>query len=48
VREDVDYDILKKQYLPRAHMEERRELETGLIAVGVNSSLVAGGRGDSR
>jgi hypothetical protein len=39
----VDDDILTKQYLARAHMEDRKELETGLLAVGANCSLGRGG-----
>ncbi len=42
VQENVDDDSLTKQYFLRAHLDERKELETGLIAVGVNSSLVVG------
>ncbi len=32
-----------KQYGPSAHKEERKFLETGLIAVSANGSLVFGG-----
>ncbi len=38
--------FIKKQYFPRAQSEERKYLETGLTAVGANSSLVVGGRGE--
>ncbi len=41
----VDDDILRTKYIPRAHTEQRQELETGLIAAGANSSLVVGQRG---
>jgi hypothetical protein len=36
VQENADDDILTKQYFLRAHTEERRELETGLIVVRTN------------
>jgi hypothetical protein len=36
----ADEDILTKQYFSRAHRDQRKELETGLIAVGAKSSLV--------
>jgi hypothetical protein len=36
VLENADDDILTKQYFHRAHTEERRELETGLIVVRAN------------
>jgi hypothetical protein len=42
VQGNVDGDILTKQYFLRVHSEEGKELETGLIAVGANSSLVVG------
>jgi hypothetical protein len=41
--ENVDNNISTKQYFPRTHPEERKELETGLITVGANSRLVVGG-----
>ncbi len=41
-------DILTKQCFPRAHGEERQELETGLIPVGASSSLVVSEGGDTR
>jgi hypothetical protein len=48
LRNNVDTDILTVQYFSRAHREETKEMETGLIAVGANSSLVVGReRGDS-
>ncbi len=37
VEENADDHILTKQYFPRAHREERRELKTGLIVVRANS-----------
>jgi hypothetical protein len=40
-REHVDDNLVSKQYFPRAHMKERKLLETGSIAVGANSSLAA-------
>ncbi len=33
VQENGDGDILRKQYFPRAQMEQRRELLTDLIVV---------------
>ncbi len=42
VRETVDDNILTEQYFPRAHTEQRNKLETCLITVGANSSLVLG------
>jgi hypothetical protein len=33
VEENVDDNIITKHYFPGAHMEERKDLETGLIAV---------------
>jgi hypothetical protein len=38
VREDVDDDILAEQHFLRAHTEERRESETGLIVLRANSN----------
>jgi hypothetical protein len=32
VRENIDDDILKNYYFPRARTEDRKDLETGLIA----------------
>ncbi len=45
VGENVDDDILTKQdiFFPKAHMDERKDLETGFIAVGANISLGVGG-----
>jgi hypothetical protein len=40
VRENVDDDISTQQYFPRPHREDGRELETGLMTGGANSSLV--------
>ncbi len=37
VQENADDYILTKQYFPRAHTEERRELKTGLIVVTANN-----------
>jgi hypothetical protein len=37
VQENLDDHILTKQYFSRAHTEERRELETGLIVVKANN-----------
>jgi hypothetical protein len=49
LQNNVDIDILTVQYFSRAHREETKEMETGLIAVGANSGLVVGReRGDSR
>jgi hypothetical protein len=44
VREDVDDDILTKQYFPRAHKEQYLVIKRGslLIAAVANRSLVAG------
>ncbi len=42
VGENGDDNILTKQYFPRAHTEERKEWETGLIPVGANSNQVVG------
>jgi hypothetical protein len=46
VQENVDDNILTKRYFPRAHPEEKKELETGLITRWANSSLVI--RGERR
>jgi hypothetical protein len=47
IKEDSARDwgvhILTKQYFPRAHTEERKELETSLVTVGANSSVVVRG-----
>jgi hypothetical protein len=48
VRETAGEDIWTKKYFSRAHVEERKELDAGLIAGGVNRSLVVGGERDSR
>ncbi len=49
MRENGVYDTLTNQYFPRAHKEERKEVDTGLITVGAKSSLVVeAGGGDSR
>jgi hypothetical protein len=37
--ENVDDDILTTQCSPRPHIEERKGLETGLIAVIASSTL---------
>jgi hypothetical protein len=42
VLQNVDEDILTKQYFLSAHKEERKGLETGLIGVLANDSLVFG------
>jgi hypothetical protein len=42
VRENVDDDILAQQHFLRAHTAERRESETGLIVVRVNSNQLLG------
>ncbi len=47
VQENVDDDILTKQYFLRVHSEDGKELETGLITVGANSSLVVRERRDN-
>ncbi len=38
----MDYDILAEQHFLRAHTEERRESETGLIVVRTNSNQLFG------
>jgi hypothetical protein len=48
VRENVDDDILTQQYFPGAHLEERIELETGLIIVRVNSGQRFGAERDQQ
>jgi hypothetical protein len=40
VRKNVEDSILTKQYFRRAHTEQRKEMETVLMAVGANSSLL--------
>jgi hypothetical protein len=40
--QNVDEDILTKQYFLSAHKEERKGLENGLIGVLANDSLVFG------
>jgi hypothetical protein len=40
VRENVDDDISTQQYFPRPYREDGRELETGLMTAGANSSLL--------
>jgi hypothetical protein len=42
VRENVDYDIIIKQYFPRAHTKEREELETSLFAEGASNNPKSG------
>jgi hypothetical protein len=44
VGEIADDNILTKQYFPRAHTEEIRELETGLMVTKANNSQQLGGR----
>jgi hypothetical protein len=44
VQENVEYDILTKQYFPRVRMKERKGLETGLFAIIANFSLAFGRR----
>jgi hypothetical protein len=41
VWENVDDDILAEQHFLRAHTEERRESETGLIVVRSNSNQLS-------
>jgi hypothetical protein len=40
----VDDDISAEQHFLRAHTEERRESETGLIVVNANSNQLLGKR----
>jgi hypothetical protein len=40
LRKNVEDGILTKQYFTRAHTEQRKEMATGLIALGANSSLL--------
>jgi hypothetical protein len=42
VQENVDDDILAEQHFVRAHTEERREKETGLIGLTANSNQLLG------
>jgi hypothetical protein len=42
VLQNIDEDILTKQYFLRAHKEERKGLETGLLDVLADDSLVFG------
>ncbi len=45
MQDNVDDNFLTKPNFPRAHMEERKESESGLIAVKANCSLVFLGEG---
>jgi hypothetical protein len=48
VRENVDDDILAEQHFLRAHTEEIRESETGLIVVRAYSNQLLGKQEISR
>ncbi len=48
MQENVDGNILTKQYFPRAHTEARIELETGLIIARANSGHQFGAERDQQ